>query len=153
MKKFMGKLIQLFTGSTEAYPKQYYPVGWILESAVNVNPSTFCIGKWELYGKGRVAACIDTGDSDFATAGKELGEKTHKLIADEMPKHNHRLSVRGGSIEDGGNMPFAVGHVLGQISENTFNAYSTSLVETTGSDKAHNNIQPTVVVYRWKRIS
>lgn len=145
MKKIMGKLIQLFTGSSEAYPKQYYPVGWILESSVNVNPSTFCIGKWELYGKGQVAACINSADSDFATAGKVIGEKTHKLTVNEMPAHTHSSSWFGGELT-------TTDQVAGNGIVYTGNPLSRE-TSSTGSSGAHNNIQPTIIIYRWKRVS
>lgn len=43
--------------------------------------------------KGRVPAGLDSSDNDFKTLGKTGGEKTHQLVEDEIPIHNHSAST------------------------------------------------------------
>ncbi len=54
-----------------------FPIGYILISAVNTNPATFLgYGTWSNTGAGRVLVGIDPSDTDFDTAGEEVGAKT-----------------------------------------------------------------------------
>ena len=135
--------VQLQTADNEnAYPRPYFRIGDILESTNPNNPADDgYIGTWELYGKGRVTVCIDTSDSNFNTVNKTVGENTHTLTVDEMPSHNHKFkaSIGAGSWED-------------QFNFGNNNNTSTMTSYTVGGDQPHNNIQKSIVVYRWRRI-
>ena len=74
-----------------------YPVGSIYMSGNNVNPEEIWGGKWERYAQGQVLVGVNEEDADFATAGKKGVEKTHTLTINEMPSHNHIISVISGS--------------------------------------------------------
>ena len=74
-----------------------YPVGSIYMSGNNVNPEEIWGGKWERYAQGQVLVGVNEEDADFATAGKKGVEKTHTLTINEMPSHNHSISVISGS--------------------------------------------------------
>lgn len=149
----MGVQLQTINGDN-AYPRPYYRIGDILESTNPNNPGDDgYIGTWELYGKGRVTVCIDVDDSDFNTVEKTVGSSTHKLTVAQMPAHNHSglywqgsrpASLNGGTISNG----YCLNWTAGSHSDTT--DFSTGL---TGSNKEHNNIQKSIVVYRWRRIA
>lgn len=119
-----------------------YPVGSIYMNASNSsNPSTLLgFGTWVAFGAGRVPVGIDATQSEFNTGEKTGGAKTHTLTEQEIPSHSHSL----GSF---GNNPYS----------GTFSASSsltnqgTRSTGATGGGQSHNNLQPYIVVYMWKR--
>ena len=125
------------------YPRPYYRIGDILESTNSTNPGDDgYIGTWELYGKGKVTVCIDSNNSDFNKVNKTTGEKTHTLTVSEIPSHSHGWYVESGSAA-------AYGGKL-QAGNTREDQYA---VTPTGGGQAHNNLQPSIVVYRWRRIA
>lgn len=124
-----------------------YPVGSIYMSVNNVNPSTLFGGTWQLWGAGRVPVGVDTRQTEFNTVEKTGGEKTHKLTVQELASHPH--GFQGGSalftqkdqgvkgLGSGGYWVEGVGAI-----PNTSNA---------GGDQPHNNLQPYITCYMWKR--
>ena len=121
-----------------------YPVGSVYTSIVSTNPATLLgVGTWAAFGAGRVLVGLDSGDTDFDTAEETGGSKTHTLTESEMPSHTHtteivRSSLSGSTASFG---PF-------ESSASPSNSYTSS---ATGSGSAHNNVQPYIVVYFWKR--
>jgi hypothetical protein len=141
-----------------------YPVGSVYINAnVATNPSTLMgFGTWTAFGAGRVPVGIDSSDTDFDTGEETGGAKTHTLLESELPQHHHLAAV-DGFVEETGDVTAS-----NAISENatqsgsTFQSYrlrpaTTSTFGTVGrtsqvgSDSAHNNLQPYIVVYMWKR--
>ena len=126
-----------------------YPVGSIYMSVNNTNPSTFFGGTWEAWGAGKVPVGVDTADTDFNAVEKTGGEKTHILTVNEMPKHSHSLPTFYSNPEKE-NITFA---------DSAFNADKASdgnvsnggQVISTGGGQAHNNLQPYITCYMWKR--
>tara|TARA_E500000318_G_scaffold111264_2_gene129146 strand:+ start:1378 stop:1926 length:549 start_codon:yes stop_codon:yes gene_type:complete len=118
-----------------------YPVGSIYMNASDgTNPNTLLgFGTWAAFGAGRVPVGFDSSDTDFDTAEETGGAKTHTLSIDEMPAHNHDFSapIIFEDNSDGGN--------------NGYGGLSTGQTSTVGGDQAHNNLQPYIVVYMWKR--
>jgi microcystin-dependent protein len=80
---------------------------------------------------------IDSGDTDFDTVEEPGGAKTHTLTVDEMPAHTHKVGSTSLVTASGGNERKPEG-----TSDNT---------SSTGGGQAHNNLQPYIVVYFWKR--
>lgn len=120
-----------------------YPVGSIyINATVATNPATLLgVGTWVAYGEGRVPvgkASSGTFDTLNATGGAE----THTLSIAEMPSHNHSLSpsLTRGSGTDGNPDVASGGGNQGSFS-----------ISNTGGGGAHNNLQPYIVVYMWKR--
>jgi hypothetical protein len=107
-----------------------YPVGCIYQSVVSTSPATLFGGTWAALGAGRVLVGIDAAQTEFDTVEETGGEKTHTLTVSELPATT--LTV-GGTSTDG---------LTG-----TNKTYNVLL----GSGEAHNNLQPYLVVYRWKR--
>lgn len=124
-----------------------HPVGSLYFSTDPTNPSQIFGGTWVAWGAGRVPVGVDTSQTEFNTVEKTGGEKTHKLTVQELASHSH--GFQGGSalftqpnqgIKGLGPGSYWVEGV-GAI-ENTSNA---------GGDQPHNNLQPYITCYIWKR--
>ena len=120
-----------------------YPIGSIYMSIDSTNPSSLFGGAWEPWGTGRVPVGIDLNDTDFNTVEKTGGEKTHTLSVNEMPSHTHMLHLVSNQLGNGG---VRWGTTYSQYDGN---------VDTypTGGSQAHNNLQPYITCYMWKRIT
>lgn len=147
-----------------------YPVGSIYMSVKDVSPAAFLGGTWERWGQGRVPVGVDVDasdppDTDFATAGKEGGEKQHTLTTSETPTHTHDISVKpdrsgyGGSIyittEQGSYVKYlptanSTNNRIG-LEAGLGSPDSVVLMSNIGGDKPHNNLQPYITCYMWKR--
>ena len=127
-----------------------YPVGSIYISYSNTNPASLFGGTWESYGTGRTLVGVDTSQTEFNTIGKTGGEKTHKLTIAEMPYHTHdfnRPKFWGSEIE-----LTQSGSIYGQTNTVLPNAVS-GRVNGEGGGQDHNNLQPYITVYMWRRVS
>ena len=91
---------------------------------------------------------IDSGDSDFDTAEETGGSKTHTLTVNEMPSHKHHqgTGASSGSRQWGQNAPGGDGAWASDQGSD-----STRYTNYVGGGAAHNNVQPYIVVYMWKR--
>lgn len=155
-----------------------YPIGSIYMSANNVSPQTFLGGTWVEWGAGRVPVGVNSSDTDFSTAEKTGGEKTHTLNVDEMPRHDHSGTDSTVTTETIHTRPTGGGlHYLGintytvkyDIDEQTQEYMISPAGGTTldvqngtvinsqygvcpnGLGVAHNNLQPYITCYMWKR--
>ena len=155
--------------------KKIYPVGSIYMSTVSTNPATlFGFGTWEAMPAGRVL--LAQGKSDWGTtyeAGSSGGEATHQLTVGELPSHGHSASTNTANLTGNANsigINYDEVSVSGIISKNRGNDYGgtnndhnktgflinashshTVTINNTGSNQAHNNLQPYIAVYIWKR--
>lgn len=126
-----------------------HPVGSLYFTINNVNPRIeLGFGTWSRYAEG-CAIVGFSSDASSATpdwvkkSGTMFGEYTHKLTIDEMPKHNHTVDFTTGDIS-GNTRP---------ATQNTSASSSNFDVSYAGGDKPHNNVQPSIVVYIWRRVS
>lgn len=124
--------------------KKKYHVGKIIIETDNRNPATYLgFGTWQYWGSGRVLVGVDTSQTEFNTVEKTGGEKTHQLTVDEMPSHSHNTTnhagAGSGSLSGGYNWGFNIGD------------YGTLGTESAGGDQPHNNLQPYITCYMWKR--
>ena len=144
-----------------------YPVGSIYMSANNVSPQTFLGGTWVAWGAGRVPVGVNSSDTDFKTAEKMGGEKRHLLDQSEMPEHTHRYCIYN-RVSDGNayalHLPTEQGAWSHNVAKGTdeYSLQPEARVEpgansgyfnilTTGGSIAHNNLQPYITCYMWKR--
>ena len=134
-------LIGAAAAATTATLSSVYPVGSIYTSVVGANPSIFFGGLWIPFGQGKVMIGVDSTDTDFDTVENTGGAKTHTLITDEIPSHTHSMSIENAS---------GTGSTG---SSNGASSFSTVNTSATGGGQAHNNLQPYVVVYMWKRVA
>lgn len=135
------------TKQLNTFVDKIYHVGRIIETIdEEFDPNTI-IGHWELFGKGRVTICVDKDNPKMSEAGMTLGEAEVTLTVDEMPSHSHAqyvtaktsptTGVRVDYNEDGASGAFEQGINTGN----------------RGGGQPHNNMQPSITVYRWIRIS
>lgn len=129
-------------------------------------------GTWVSWGSGKVPVGVDTNDSDFNTAEKTGGEKSHEMTAAENgphyhtgPSHTHepgsgsRFSTFSGtmSVEVIGDIAGSGWEIMQIASSGTWYqptvtaAAGNGNTGTSGSGTAHNNLQPYIACYMWKR--
>lgn len=139
--------------STELAPSERwqnaYPVGSIyMNASDSTDPSVLLgFGTWAAFGAGRVLIGEGSDSDDQPTpetvsftAGDEGGEYNHTLTTSEMPEHTHTYTRKGTTT--GGSLSGGDPNSVGDFVNNT---------SATGGSQAHNNLQPYIVVYMWKR--
>lgn len=126
-----------------------HPVGSIEINITGTNPSEYLGGEWESFGSGRTLVGVNTSDTSFNTVEKTGGEKNHTLTVDEMPEHKH--GERGYYSTNIGVTTGSHAHVRSRtpISSDPVDGS----MENAGGGQPHNNLQPYITVYFWKRIS
>ncbi len=141
----------IVTETMEEERLKQYPVGSIYMSENDTNPKEFLGGEWKSYGEGRTIIGAGTGTdvnniSQTFTNKETGGEYKNTLTIEEMPSHIHSMPGHCAQIltADGPH-----GWWLRSISIETEYGEST---QSTGGSKPHNNIQPYIVTYMWKRI-
>jgi hypothetical protein len=145
------RLMGAFTSVTDLTKQLFllmHRVGDIIFSTSDENPSTIYGGTWVAWGKGQVPVGVDTSDSDFNTVEKTGGEKEHTLTVDEMPSHKH--DIYGGNTTTTNILTTSNNN--GWITLLGGMAYKNDGTMTTvGNDEPHNNLQPYITCYMWKR--
>ena len=136
--------------------KMENPIGHIRIETTNINPSTYLgFGTWVLWGAGRVPVGVNTSDTAFNTVEKTGGEKTHVLTRAELPAE--RLKVLDGKylpdreVQAGGAAAAGSDWPGLQLNVNSDSANAKMVTENMGSGNAHNNLQPYITCYMWKR--
>lgn len=140
------KLMGAFTSVTDLTKQLFllmHRVGDIIFSTSDENPSTIYGGTWVAWGKGQVPVGVDTSDSDFNAVEKTGGEKEHTLTVDEMPSHNH----------DFGQQFATTSSLSGTYGYYMIAGTQTDVIKNTGGNQPHNNLQPYITCYMWKRIA
>ena len=158
-------------------PLNSYPVGSIYLSINDTNPGTIFGGTWVSFGSGKTLVGVDTNDSAFNTVEKTGGEKMHTLTVAEIPSHTHgsrsltgtvrfrditaadhnfvagSSGIFGTSISEvwSGEHTAAAGTTATDPHWNTISIDATHTHDSVGGGTAHNNLQPYITVYMWKR--
>ena len=135
-----------------------FPVGGIYISIASTDPSSIWSGTtWEQFAKGRTLVGLDSGDSNFNTAGQTGGEKTHTLTTSELPAHGHGMAhTHSYTGPNTGSWKVGTGKAhtwCTSAGGKTSGGASKTTTDNAGGDSAHNNLQPYIVVYMWKRVS
>jgi hypothetical protein len=131
-----------------------YPVGHIIMTENSANPATYLgVGTWSPYGAGKVPVGIDSTQTEFNALAKTGGEKAHILSVAEMPSHNHingRYTKLMTTCQNGdGNVTGGTGDFsLGEP-----NLFNSADILSSGGNGSHNNLQPYIVCYMWKRMT
>ena len=147
--------VQAATPTAATIIAMVYPVGSIYFNAqVATNPNTLLgFGTWAAYGAGRVPVG-KAASGTFDTLNETMGAETHTLSEAEIPSHYHD-SIHG--FTNGTSRPGGFTGISANLGGNTFgggtndDAFGSSRTKTKGGGGAHNNIQPSIVVYMWKR--
>lgn len=169
--KVYGMLLKEYI---QQFAKEMYPVGSIYMSVKNTNPSTFFGGTWVAWGSGRVPVGINTADSNFNTVEKTGGASTVALTTAQLPSHSHAKGTlatasAGAHTHNLQNQKAAWGTNSGnRVLVDATSGYTALTNKTTtsagahthtisgstaaaGSGSSHNNLQPYIVCYMWKR--
>lgn len=148
-----------------------YPIGIVITTATDNTPKPgeeYGLTQWEQVGAGRSLIGAGTGTdkngkSMTFSIGQQGGEYEHKLTISEMPTHNHAECINGNG-QDGWKNSYGEMVSLPAPGSGTTGGYSANVTgmwngsgnqvktKTTGGNYAHNNIQPYLVAYFWKRI-
>jgi len=113
---------------------------------LNVNPSTLFGGTWERWGQGRVPVGV-AAEGTFNTVEKTGGAETHPLTVAETPSHAHRYDFRRRPMQVTNNS----GNTARTGSTHGTPAQSLIGLNSRGSGQGHNNLQPYITCYMWKR--
>lgn len=120
-----------------------YPVGSIYITVTSTNPATvFGFGTWVAFGAGKTLVGFNASETEFDTVEETGGAKTHTLTAAQMPIHNHLTYITGGGSE---------AHDVAGYGWDGSTARPYVPTSSAGSGQAHNNLQPYIVTYMFKR--
>lgn len=146
---FPGGTTFLRADGTFANPpggSEAFPIGSVFIAVVDTNPGTLLgYGTWSAFAAGRVLVGLDAGQTEFDAVEETGGAKTHTLLTTEIPAHNHQ-TLRERSATTGGATT-----LIARTSDTSSTVDTAVFTENTGGGGAHNNLQPYIVVYMWKR--
>ena len=154
-----------------------YPVGAIYIATTDANPSAVFGGTWVQFAQGRVIVGVGstkdtTGTAKLIGLGEESGEFSHVLTEAETAHHAHGFSgwtdVQGHHAHNiRANGYEVVAYIPGGHGTTSGGPYSTATVYAEGAGEhshnvggtiagagggaAHNNMQPYIGCYIWKR--
>lgn len=126
-----------------------HPVGSYYFSDKSTSPADLFGGTWEALPAGYTLIAQGSGTDDYGsytyTAGQKYGERKHQLTTDEMPSHSHAI--------DRANTGNAQREYIPYSADTSIQAGRPEAIHSTGGDKPHNNIQPSICAYGWVRIA
>lgn len=131
-----------------AIAMQNYKIGDVYITTISGDPSQrLGYGSWERFAQGKTLVGFTDSISNsipewVKRAGSEFGEYEHTLTKEEMPSHAH-----GGIPEVRSNVDADLGGKDATVRASTVDSNSV------GGDRPHNNVQPSIVVYFWKRVT
>ncbi len=142
------ELTSLINTTIDSTINSIYPIGSVYISLTETNPGTYLKGTWEQFGQGRTLIGVGAGDDGTNTQEFEVnstgGEYKHKLVIDEMPSHAHKYYSP------------IVQEVTPSSDTHTYANYNKGYLinsDSVGGDGYHNNVQPYITVYFWKRVN
>lgn len=150
-----------------------HPVGSYYWSNESTSPTDLFGGTWEALPPGYTLIAQGAGSDSFGSftyeAGKQYGERKHQLTTEELASHGHMVrtwnTVASGAPQlyrDGKWERYTLGafKVSGEWHEDAGTTASSpqgglgdpaGTTDGTGGNAAHNNIQPSIAAYCWKR--
>ena len=90
--------------------------------------------------KGRVPVGYDSTQTEFDNLGETGGEKKHTLTVNEMPSHQHELSLSNYGNDSCSAVDWKSTNTGGKYS------YSGDMLQATGGNQPHNILQPYIVL-------
>ncbi len=139
---------ETINNSINEYWKAIYPIGSIYISASpTFNPQTTWGGVWTTIAEGR---CL-IGANDKYPLGSTGGEETHTLLENELPViEGHALGVSTYGSASSGHFKVTKENPCKLASGEGGNDLS-DIYFGFGKNLSHNNMQPYLAVYMWKR--
>lgn len=137
--------------------KSIYPVGAIFLSVSATSPEKLFGGKWE-----QITDRFLLAAGSSYVAGSTGGEADHTLTVEEMPKHNHSLTVRVQGNTGWPSYTTTGYEIVHDFKGGDFHAPDKALhvsyvgggtINNKGNSQPHNNMPPYLAVYIWKRIA
>ena len=146
----------LKTAKNEIYKQaklDAHPVGSYYWSNDSTSPATLFGGTWEALPAGYTLIAQGSGSDSFGsftyTAGQKYGERKHQLTTDELPSHSHDYLLdstkKGAQASDKGAWYVDAGSI------GTYDGVKSRHTEAVGGNQPHNNIQPCIACYGWRR--
>ena len=134
----------------------------------NYDPNkVFKTHTWVRFAAGRTLVGYNASESDFNAVEKTGGAKTHTLTTAQIPSHSHaavngdssfhftQLKIQSdlaGKINLRGADGSATRTLYGASQANQWGMLrDDDTTAATGGSGAHNNLQPYITVYFWKR--
>lgn len=156
-KQYILKASGTSRGNTLLTLDSTFPVGAVYITYNDNNPGNFLGGTWVQFGQGRTLIGQGTGNDgstsmSFTTASTG-GEFKHKLVLEEIPNHTHYILDQltdgntGLSGDSGGTSPYTRATERADRTKR----YWWGTTQPSGGDKAHDNVQPYIVTYFWRR--
>ncbi|ADM73685.1 tail protein [Lactococcus phage 949] len=139
----------------------FYPVGCIFESTSSENPANIMGGRWERFGNGRVTVGVDEGDDSINSGNRSVGSVNPLTSHSHYFKHfnghqSYTYAWGTGSIVYPQVAINGTSAMAGNPSHNglfTKQDSDGASVQNSGDNTNHNNWQPSVSVYRFRRIA
>ena len=155
-----------------------YPVGGLYTTTVDANPSTLLgFGTWQRFAEGRAlvgfSSDVTSATPDWVkSVNNTFGTFNHTLTLPESPEHNHSTGVYNrfsalaqdaldaGEVTDqqgDGIKPTAIGadnvNATSELQVADISTFQLSKMKerTVGNNQPHNNVQPSIVVFIWRR--
>lgn len=144
---------------------QTYKVGDLYLTTNSATPDvTLGYGVWERYGEGRALVGFSSSTSNSVPewvkiAGSNFGNYDEKLTVAQMPSHRHSSSpfnmFSSRASDSGKGTVGGVDHEMMDIEygvgEMSAVDWNLATEKSIGGDQAHNNVQPSIVVFVWRR--
>lgn len=128
-----------------------FPVGAVYITYNDNNPGNFLGGTWVQFGQGRTLIGQGEGNDGSTsmsfTANDTGGEYAHKLTISEMPKHAHKFQGYYNTTSGSAYSQYILSR--DKVSGDPNSVPSSE--EYVGGNGSHNNIQPYITVYFWRR--
>ena len=136
-----------------------YPIGSIYLSVNSTNPKNLFGGTWIQWGSGRVPVCVNTSNSKFNSVEKTGGSETHTLTVSQIPSHGGHIPNASYAWGDAGEATYVLDKNSGAVFQYATNrpyvlrAGNEMCLRSNneGGNGAHNNLQPYITCYMWKR--
>lgn len=107
---------------------------------------------WERYAEGRTLVGYDSYQGEFNAINKTGGAKTVSISISQMPSHNHRI-YSGYTDEYAEKDAFRYQYWARQSRRYNMGNTGLPFIEHTGGGNSHNNLQPYITTYMWRRVS
>lgn len=122
-----------------------HPVGSLYFSTDPTNPSQIFGGTWIAWGAGRVPVGVDT-DDNLLNASEKTGGSINPLS-----EHSHLYRLRATTLNGNVGNKSIAGYNADIMSSNTMVIYDEGNGNSAGDNSNHNNWQPYITCYIWKR--